>query len=173
VLLGLPMEPPDFPESDPGPHTLLADLSPEENARRLSWLLSQAGGYIGLAGSGGRFAGSGQAGAVLEELAGRGLGLVEISSTRLAPAAAALGLPYADAGPPIDDEPSAVAVDYGLAGLEAEALASGSALGIAQPYPVTLERLHLWAATLEGKGLVLAPVSALLVNRSAGGDPRW
>jgi uncharacterized protein len=166
VLLDLPMEPPDFPASDPGPHTLLADLSRTENAQRLSWLLARATGYVGLAGRGGRFAESEQAGPVLEELAARGLGLVEIGSARLAAAAAALALPYAGAGPPIDDEPSAMAIDYGLAGLEAEALATGSALGVAQAYPLSLERLRLWASTLDGKGLVLAPVSALLIERS-------
>jgi uncharacterized protein len=166
VLLDLPMEPPDYPESDPGPHTLLADLSATENAARLSWLLARATGYVGLAGSGGRFAGSEQAEPVLEELAGRGLGLVEIGSRGLAEAAARVSLPYAVAGRPIDDEPSAVAIDYGLAGLEAEALASGSALGVARPYPLSLERLRLWASSLDGKGLVLAPVSALLIERA-------
>lgn len=175
VLLGLPMEPPDFPDSDPGPHTLLADLSLSENTTRLFWLLSQATGYVGLAGSGGRFAESEHAGPLLEELAGRGLGLVEIGSPRLAEAAAAHALPYAGAGQPIDDDPSGVAIDYGLAGLEEEALATGRAIGVAQPYPLSLERLQLWASTLEGKGLVLAPVSALLIERSGlgGGDPRW
>jgi polysaccharide deacetylase 2 family uncharacterized protein YibQ len=32
---------------------------------------------------------------------------------------------------------------------------------MAQPYPVTLERLREWLATLETKGLVLAPVTAV------------
>jgi polysaccharide deacetylase 2 family uncharacterized protein YibQ len=39
-------------------------------------------------------------------------------------------------------------------------------LGVAQGYPVTLERLRLWVATLEGKGLVLAPVSAVLIEQA-------
>ena len=52
------------------------------------------------------------------------------------------------------------------AGLEAAALAGGSALGLAQDYPVSLERLRLWAATLADKGLVLAPVSAVLIEQS-------
>ena len=43
---------------------------------------------------------------------------------------------------------------------------SGSALGAAQGYPVSLERLRLWATTLDDKGLVLAPVSALVIERS-------
>jgi hypothetical protein len=57
-------------------------------------------------------------------------------------------------------------IDYALAGVEAEALASGSALAVAQGYPVSLERLRLWATTLDHKGLVLAPVSAFVIERS-------
>jgi len=34
-------------------------------------------------------------------------------------------------------------------------------VAIARPYPVTLERLTAWAATLDERGLVLAPVSAV------------
>jgi uncharacterized protein len=127
VLLGLPMEPADYPASDPGPHTLLVDNSHEENLKRLDWVLSRAPGYAALAGTGGRFAGSEQAVAVLDVLARRGLA---------------------------------------LGGLEAAALAGGSALGLAQDYPVSLERLRLWVTTLADKGLVLAPVSAVLIEQS-------
>jgi hypothetical protein len=167
VLLDLPMEPLDYPADDPGPHLLLADNSPGDNLDRLAWLLARAPGYIGLAGSGGRFAGSPQAAAVLGELARRGLGLVELGSDRLAGTAGALALPYMATAAPIDEEPSAAAIDRSLAALEAAALASGGALGLAQAYPVSLERLELWVATLDAKGLALAPVSAFLIERLA------
>src|SRR2546423_796166 len=48
VMLELPMEPFDFPDSDPGPHVLLAAASIEENAKRLDWALSRATGYVGV-----------------------------------------------------------------------------------------------------------------------------
>jgi len=166
VLLDLPMEPPDYPASDPGPHTLLAGNPTEENLHRLEWLLARATGYIGLAGGGARFAASAEAPPVLNVLARRGLAMIELGRGDLAAAATAVGLPYASARPVIDQDPSVQAIDYALAGLEAEALRTGTALGVAQGYPVSLERLRLWAATLEGKGLVLAPVSALLIERS-------
>lgn len=166
VLLDLPMEPADYPASDPGPHTLLAGSGRDENLKRLNWLLAQATGYVALAGGGARFAGSDQAAAVLDVLARRGLALIELGDRRLAPAAAAAGLPYASARPAIDEDPSVLAIDYALAALEAEALAGGSALGVAQGYPVSLERLRLWTATLEAKGLVLAPVSAVLIEQA-------
>jgi len=45
--------------------------------------------------------------------------------------------------------------------LERIAKSAGSAVGMGLPYPVTIERLAVWAETLEAKGLVLVPVSAL------------
>lgn len=166
VLLNLPMEPEDYPESDPGPHTLLADISTTENLERLSWVLAQGAGYVGVVASGGRFATSEQARPVLDALAARGLGLIEVGNARMEAAAREVGLPYAAAGDPIDEEPLAVAIDYALAELETAALESGSALGVAQAYPVTIERLQSWASTLESKGLALVPASALLIESS-------
>jgi uncharacterized protein len=178
VLLDLPMEPLDYPASDPGPHTLLAGNPLAANLERLEWLLARAPGYAALAGTGAGFAASASAPRVLDVLARRGLALVEIGAGDLAGHAAAVGLPYANAPVVIDRDPSLASIDYALAGLEAEARASGSALGVAQGYPVSLERLRLWASTLDHKGLVLAPVSAFVIERSglaaesgAGGRP--
>lgn len=166
VLLDLPMEPPDYPASDPGPHTLLASSSTEENLKRLDWLLARATGYIALAGSGSRFAASPGAAPVMDVLARRGLAMVEVGRPELAATAAAVGLPYASAPSAIDEEPSQQSIDSALAALEAGALRAGSSLGVAQGYPVSLERVRLWAATLADKGLGLAPVSALVIEQS-------
>jgi polysaccharide deacetylase 2 family uncharacterized protein YibQ len=166
VLLDLPMEPADYPASDPGPHTLLADNSRDENLARLDWVLSRASGYAALAGAGGRFAASDQAAAVLDVLARRGLALIEVGAGQLEGPAAAAGLPYASAPHALDQDSSAPAIDRALGGLEAAALEGGSALGLAQDYPVSLDRLRLWLATLADKGLVLAPVSAVLIEQS-------
>ena len=64
----------------------------------------------------------------------------------------------------IDNEASAVAIDARLAELEKIARDNGSAVGIGFPYPVTLERVGAWATGLQARGLVMAPVSAV-VNR--------
>ena len=166
VLLELPMEPLDYPGNDPGPHTLLAGNPTEDNLKRLDWLLARATGYIAVAGSGARFASSEGARPVLEVLARRGLAVIELGRTDLAASATAFGLPYASAPSAIDADPSSLPIDYALAGLEAEALQNGSALGIAQSYPVSLERVRLWAASLHAKGLALAPVSAVVIEQS-------
>ena len=48
VLLQIPLEPLDYPTNDPGPHTLLTTLPPEENLKRLQWLMSRFTGYVGI-----------------------------------------------------------------------------------------------------------------------------
>ena len=48
VLLQIPLEPHDYPTNDPGPHTLLTSLPPEENMKRLQWLMSRYTGYVGV-----------------------------------------------------------------------------------------------------------------------------
>ena len=58
VLLELPMEPYDFPDSDPGPHTLRAGVGEESNTQRLTWSLTRFTGYAGVTNLlGGRFLG--------------------------------------------------------------------------------------------------------------------
>jgi polysaccharide deacetylase 2 family uncharacterized protein YibQ len=75
-----------------------------------------------------------------------------------------VGLPRAYADRLIDQEASRPAIDRALADLERLARQNGAALGIAQTYPVTFERLINWLAQIESRGFVIAPVSAV-VNR--------
>ena len=53
-------------------------------------------------------------------------------------------------------------IDQRLDELERIAREGGYALGIGSPYPVTIERVMVWAQELERKGIALAPVSALV-----------
>ncbi|HRE19903.1 MAG TPA: divergent polysaccharide deacetylase family protein, partial [Rhabdaerophilum sp.] len=46
ILLQVPMEPRDYPDSDPGPHTLRANAEARTNIERLHWLMSRFPGYI-------------------------------------------------------------------------------------------------------------------------------
>jgi polysaccharide deacetylase 2 family uncharacterized protein YibQ len=161
VLLELPWEAAGDPARD-----AVLDAGIDEPLQRLDWALAQASGYFALAGRAPGSAGSDQTKAVLDALARRGLALIELGDDRLAPAAAAAGLPYASARRTIDESPSVPTIDRALAELEAEAVAAGSALGVARSHPASLDRLRRWAATLEAKGLVLAPVSAVLIEQA-------
>ena len=60
----------------------------------------------------------------------------------------------------LDQQASRDAIDQRLLQLEHTAHQTGVALGLGEVYPVTIERLAQWIATLERKGIALAPVSA-------------
>src|SRR5258706_13080834 len=83
VLVQVPMEPFDFPESDPGPHALLVAAASDENVKRLDWALSRMTGYVGATNIlGGRFLGETTAiEPVLGELAKRGLLFLDNGAT--------------------------------------------------------------------------------------------
>ncbi len=56
VLLEVPMEPAAFPTDDPGAKALMTSLGPRQNIERLTWLMAQFAGYVGVIESyGGRF----------------------------------------------------------------------------------------------------------------------
>jgi hypothetical protein len=48
ILVEVPMEPYEFPDSDPGPHTLRAGQSEDANTERLVWALTRITGYTGV-----------------------------------------------------------------------------------------------------------------------------
>lgn len=172
VLLNLPMEPLNYPANDPGPQTLLTSLSPARNLDRLEWTLSRGTGYVGVTNyMGSRFTTSAAAlKPVLQALKGRGLLFLDSrSSSRslVSEVAAELGLPWVENNRFLDNQASRVAIDKELAALETMARVQGHAIGIGFPYPVTLERLAAWIPTLERKGFVLVPVSAVAAEKMA------
>ncbi len=167
ALLDLPMEPVNFPANDPGPHTLLTSLTVDQNRERLHWLLGRVTGYVGVVNRmGSRFTTSAtHVRPVLKELEKRGLLFVDSRSSLrsiAAQMAREVGLPRAVNNRFIDSEASRDAIDARLKELERIAKASGYAVGIGAPFPVTIDRLVRWTQTLERKKLALAPISALV-----------
>jgi len=171
VLLSLPMEPFDYPSSDPGPYTLLTSLNEDENVRRLDWALARAPGYIGFVNLlGGKYTASpDHMRFVAATLKQRGLMFLDARTAPKSVAARVVreaGGVYAYSNRQIDQQPTAELIDARLEELERTVRVSGVAVGTAQPYPVTLDRLLAWAGTLKAKNIALAPVSAV-VNRQA------
>lgn len=166
VLLSLPMEPVDYPRQDPGPYTLLTSLSPRENLERLDWVLSRVTGYVGLTNMmGSRFTTS-QSNLipVMDELKKRGLMFVDGRASEQSVAGAlaqSMGVPRVTADDTIDADTTRDAIDRHLQQLASLAKRNGAALGIGYAYPVTLERVALWAKSLAEEEIVLAPASAL------------
>jgi hypothetical protein len=70
----------------------------------------------------------------------------------------------------IDSESDPAAIDQTLAGLETIAKRNGAALGIAALSPALLDRVSTWLPSLDGKGVVLAPASAI-ANRQTAAQP--
>ncbi|PWR21703.1 divergent polysaccharide deacetylase family protein [Zavarzinia compransoris] len=165
-LIQVPMEPIDFPTSDPGPKALMTALSAADNKSRLEWTLGRTTGYIGvMTYMGSRYTADSAAMAeTAKQLRARGLMILDsrtADNSAIPAVARPLGLPTATAVRFIDATPTRAAVDGRLAELERFARQNGTAIGIAADYPGSIERIAAWAATLPEKGLVLAPVSAL------------
>jgi polysaccharide deacetylase 2 family uncharacterized protein YibQ len=167
VVLQVPMEPFDFPDSDPGPHTLRAGSATTANAERLNWALTRFTGYAGVANLlGGRLLSDTEALApILTTLSRRGLYFYDTgnASQSVAPqVAASLSAPFAQGAANIDTIQTALEIDRRLSDLEAIARAHGSAVGTAFLYPVSIERIAQWAKTLPSRGFLLVPVSAIV-----------
>ncbi|NOT42008.1 MAG: divergent polysaccharide deacetylase family protein [Alphaproteobacteria bacterium] len=165
VLLEIPMEPHDYPTTDPGFHTLTRDAD-AKNALRLKWLMSRATGYAGLINTFGDafLEGKDEAAFVMAETAQRGLFFVEAGAGEKSyarTAAGTAGAPFARADSVIDKAPSREAIDAALSTLEATAKKRGIAIGVAGALPNTIDRVATWVAGLEEKGIALVPVSAL------------
>jgi len=163
VLLAIPLEPKDYPAEDPGPHVLLTTLPTDENIKRLQWLMSRYTGYVGVINYMGAKFEVAQASLrpVLEEVKRRGLLYLDDGSVEDSVAgqvAKDVGLEYSVAQVRID----AAQMAKDLAALEAAAKAQGAAIGIAKAEPATVKKISEWAGSLEGKGLVLVPVSAAM-----------
>jgi len=176
VLIELPMEPFDYPNNDPGPHTLLAEASDEENRRRLMTLLSRGAGYAGVANYLGARLGAAQTPltAVFAELEARGVSIFHDGSGRrpvLEGAAQAAGARLALADQVVDGDPDPTAIDERLLELEALALQNGTALGSGFAYPATVDTVAAWADDLAERGYQLAPASHVLNQRRADGEP--
>jgi polysaccharide deacetylase 2 family uncharacterized protein YibQ len=169
VLLQVPMEPFDYPDNDPGPQTLLTTLAPQQNMDRLYWLMSRFQGYVGLAGAmGARFTASEPSfSPVLREAAKRGLIFVDDGSNPRSLAgriAGANNVPFAKADIVIDSVATPVEIDRALGRLEMAAREHNTVVGISSALPVSIDHIAKWAKGLDGRGIVLVPITAVALK---------
>jgi uncharacterized protein len=169
VLLELPMEPFGYPQNDPGPHTLLTGGNTDENISRLEWLMSRFTGYTGVMNyQGARFTTSASAlTPVMGALGARGLLYVDngASARSLAPELAEkAGMPAVQATRIVDPVQNPEVIATSLDTLEDVAREKGSAVGVASGFPVTVDALVQWAASLKDEGYVLVPVTAIATD---------
>ncbi len=167
IVLQLPMEPFDYPDNDPGPQTLLSNLSPEQNLDRLHWMLSRMQGYIGVTNyMGARFTSNEAAlGSVLRDIGNRGLLFLDDGSSPRSVAtqsADAAKAPFVKANLVVDAAANWAEIDAALAKLETIAAERGVAIGTASALPLSIERIARWAKAAKERGIRIVPLSAIL-----------
>jgi polysaccharide deacetylase 2 family uncharacterized protein YibQ len=165
VMLQVPLEPLDYPDNDPGPHTLLTSLPPDENLKRLHWIMSRFTGYTGITNHmGAKFTAAQEAFLpILEEVKSRGLIYLDDGTAARSTAgqiARDLGLDYSASQVAIDAGRSAKEIDLALKKLETLAQQNGFAIGVGTSLPLTIGRVAEWSRTLASKGIELIPISA-------------
>jgi polysaccharide deacetylase 2 family uncharacterized protein YibQ len=177
VLINVPMEPTNYPAYDPGPQTLLTRLNAEGNLDRLLWSLSRGTGYVGVVDFlGSQFTTSRvHMTPILNAIKQRGLLYLDSNSSPRSVSgavAAKLKLVSAKATLTLDERASRTEIDRRFAELEQRAKRKRQAIGIASPYPVSLERIATWVRQLEARGIAIAPVSALMQTPAPAGAAR-
>lgn len=166
VLAQIGMEPFDYPDSDPGPQTLLASMPAENNLDRLMWFLSRFQGFVGVTSlMGGRFTATETAfGPVMNEIGKRGLIYFDDGTSPRSVAGQISGAnnaAFAKAETVLDAVATQTDIDNALARLEATARSRGVAIASASALPITIDRIALWARGAEDRGIVLVPLSAV------------
>jgi polysaccharide deacetylase 2 family uncharacterized protein YibQ len=165
LLIHTPMEP--MGKAYPGPGALMDDMSVKEIEAAFSKTLNAFEGYIGINNHmGSRLTQNPEAmKRVMQMLKDRGLVFVDsvtAAGSVAADIARAEGIYYAKRDVFLDHKDTPEYVRGALLELEATARRNGVAIAIGHPKDVTIAALREWIPTLEGKGLVLAPVSSVL-----------
>ncbi len=166
LMLHVPMQP-ESDTVDPGPEVLRTEDRAEEVLRRLRWGLSQFKGYVGINNHmGSRFTRDldGMR-VVLAEIKARGLLFLDSRTSGQSVATAAaheFDVPFATRNVFLDHVDDEIEIYERLIETERLARKNGSAIAIGHPRDATLKIITEWLPTLESKGIVLAPISALV-----------
>lgn len=164
TIIQTPMEGFGGSAEEPGPHVLRTGAGAGETLNRLHWHMSRFPGYVGVAGYlGARFTADADAfGIVMRDISKRGLFYFDDASSPRslsASLAAASGAPLVRADVTIESNPAAI--DATLAQLEKIARERGFAVGFGAGLPLVIDKAGRFAQRLEGRGVMLTPVSAL------------
>jgi polysaccharide deacetylase 2 family uncharacterized protein YibQ len=164
VLIEVPMESKQFPAEDPGPLGLLTSVEAKENTDRLETILKESTQAIGILDvMGSKFRESNEhITPVMAKLKQSNLFYVQgTPGVRVGEA----GVPTAVADLVLDERPFRAAVDARLDYAERLAKYQGSAVVAMGAKPVGFERVVLWIEQAQKKGIVLAPISQVLIKQ--------
>ncbi len=166
VLLQIPLEPMNFPQDNPGEHTLLASGG-AANRQDLHWALGRMTAYAGVMNHmGARFTSEENALVpFLGEIGERGLFYLDDGSSPESLAATigeALQVPVLTADRVVDRDRSPEAIERELIALEAIAHTRGLAIGVASAFPASVEAVARWVDAARARGIVIVPASAAI-----------
>lgn len=167
VYLDIPMETLFFPNLDPGPLVLTVENSREENLAVLYSILGRTQAYSGVV----NFMGSRLINTrvafypIVQDLANRGLAFVETPVHRMSMGetlAQEYGLPYTKVDLALEDVLGKAPLLKAFTHVEKLATEQGAALLLLRANTLVLNQLQDWAASFPDKGLVMAPVTAMM-----------
>lgn len=167
VLLQVPFEPFDYPNNDPGPHTLVVSDGQQQNLEDLYWAMSRITNYTGIMNfMGGRFLSDPAATETLmRDLAKRGILFLDdgtSAQTVTGAVASAIGVPYAEGDMVIDNELKKVEILKRLDDLERVARRNGKAIAIASAFGASVDAVTAWVNEARARGIEIVAVSALV-----------
>lgn len=167
LLVQVPMEPFDYPNNDPGPHTLLTTAKTEANKANLNWVLGRFDSYVGVMNyMGARFSADELAGSdFMREIQSNGLLYLESGASgrsRLNAIATNMNVPNLKADLVLDFQGRAADIETRLIQLETIAQENGFALGIASAFPTSVRTISEWTQSLRQRGFALVPITTLL-----------
>jgi polysaccharide deacetylase 2 family uncharacterized protein YibQ len=169
TVLQLPMEPLDYPDSDPGPHALVTIRGIDENIDRLHWLMTRFSGYVGVVNyMGGHFMARAKSlGPVMEEIEKRGLLMLDDGSNGSSAAskiASRTSILFARADMYLDAAQSVNQVDDTLQQVEVIAKKRGLAILVADGSMGNLARIKSWLTTLSESNIELVPLTTAVLK---------
>ncbi len=165
ILIHMPMEPKG--DANPGPHALKVNQSGDDITRELSWAFSRLSGYVGINNHmGSRFSHDlANMSVVMKHIKAAGLLYLDsrTSGSSVAPLLArTLDVPFAERDVFVDDPLDTSTILARLKETEAIARRTGFAIAIAHPRDHSLDTLEVWLATIEQRGLAVAPLTAVI-----------
>ncbi|MDX1974846.1 MAG: divergent polysaccharide deacetylase family protein [Rickettsiales bacterium] len=170
IVLDLPLQPSDYPITDPGPHGLILDKGSSYNEEQLQWIMSRLPVYNGfVTPSSEGFSSDTEAfKLLLQSISNRGLMMVlghDPAKDETKELLNTTNVAHVIADLLIDEDLSVSSIQARFIQLEQLAKKRGFAVALAQPYPLTIQQLRQWSKTLEEKGILLVPISAIVKMR--------
>lgn len=167
ILLQVPLEPFDYPDNNPGPHTLRVGLETKKNLSELRTSLARTTNYTGIMNFlGGRFLSDADAlEPVMRDIGRRGLLFLDDGTSAQSltgTLAETIGVPHGFADMVVDNELDRAVILKKLDELERIARRNGSAIGVASAFDESVAAISEWTGEAGTRGIEFVGVSALV-----------